>query len=114
MQHQLKTMFKDLFGNTGNYRAILVACLFLFTVPVFAEQHDKAEAKDASTVVGPELTKEQEKEIHVNETLETMLNLVELQERLRADLRWLSKGIKACQIRCRNKRTKSADCCNDR
>jgi hypothetical protein len=94
MQQQLKTMFKDLFGNTGNYRAILVACLFLFTVPVFAEQHDKAEAKDASTVVGPELTKEQEKEIHVNETLETMLNLVELQERLRADLDGYQKELK--------------------
>ncbi len=93
MQHLMKTKFKVLLDNIQNIRTLLFACLLIFAMPVFAEQHDKNEVKEV-TVSEPELTKEQKQEKLLNETLETMLNFVELQERLRKDLNGFQKELK--------------------
>ena len=73
----------------------IMLCLFFFALPVFAENHDKTNENEADKIETPFFKKQIKKQELTKQTLDTMLDFVELQERLRNDLRNLQAELKA-------------------
>ena len=73
----------------------IVLCLLFFGMPVFAESHTKSDEKEEKKIETPFLKKQLLKQDLTEQTLSTMLDFVELQDRLRKDLDVLQKELKA-------------------
>jgi hypothetical protein len=91
MQTDINSTAGSFSNNVKWYRALFFACLLFIINPVSAEQHTKNEVNVGNATP---LTTEQKQQALTKETLETILNFVELQERLREDLNSLQKELK--------------------
>ncbi len=80
---------------SGIFKALsLMLCLFFFAMPVFAESHAKTDEKEMEKTETVFLKKQLQKQELTQQTLSTMLDFVELQERLRKDQELLQKELK--------------------
>lgn len=76
---------------------LVIACLLLFSPPLLAENHTKAEATDATKIVTPFFVKMQKERALTKQTLSTILDSVKLQERLRQDIISLQAELKVAK-----------------
>ncbi len=89
------SMTRILSNNIKIFQGLsIMLCLFFFAIPVSAESHTKTNENEEKKLETPVLSKQAEEQKLTQQTLTTMLDFVELQERLRKDLGVLQSELK--------------------